>query len=265
MKTTKGIAKRGRLSEKSYFSIFGKLKVKRYLYHLAEESFAPLDMVLNLPVRCYSYFLSEWVNHLNIKDAYGETVILLKKFLGLVLSVSGVETITQDSAAEYEAYYELKNILPKMTQEQEHEHEHEEHEEHEEQEHEEQEHEEQEEQEQEQEQKGELTVIGFDGKGVPMIKKEAAKIKGRQGKGEKRQKKKEALVGVKYTLEPEPRTAEEVAGNLVYPEKKKHGMRQRKRPELSRSAILPVSKNRNERSCGKFHRSLRSSHSRSRP
>ena len=65
-------------------------------------------------------------------------------------------------------------------------------------------------------------MVGFDGKGVPMIKKEAAKIKGRQGKGEKRQKKKEALVGVKYTIEPEPRTAEEVARNLVYPEHKKH-------------------------------------------
>lgn len=43
-----------------------------------------------------------------------------------------------------------------------------------------------------------------------MIKQEAAKLKGRQGKGEKRHKKKEALVGVSYTIEPEPRTAEEV-------------------------------------------------------
>jgi hypothetical protein len=51
-----------------------------------------------------------------------------------------------------------------------------------------------------------------------MIKKEAAKIKGRQGKGEKRQKKKEALVGVKYTINPNIRPPEEVANNLVFPE-----------------------------------------------
>jgi hypothetical protein len=41
--------------------------------------------------------------------------------------------------------------------------------------------------------------LGFDGKGVPVIKKKAAKIKARLGKGEKKQKKKEAMVGVSYT------------------------------------------------------------------
>ena len=66
IQTAKGAAERGRPSEKSYYSIFGKLKVKRYLYHIGEESFSPLDIVLNLPIRCYSYFLSEWVNWLNI-------------------------------------------------------------------------------------------------------------------------------------------------------------------------------------------------------
>jgi hypothetical protein len=70
IKTSKGIARRGRQSEKSYFSIFGKLKVNRYLYHLGDESFAPLDIVLNLPRRCYSYFLSEIANFLDIKEAY---------------------------------------------------------------------------------------------------------------------------------------------------------------------------------------------------
>ena len=61
IKTSKGIAKRGRVGEKSYFSIFGKLKVSRYLYHIGDQSFALLDIMLNLPIRCYSYFLSEMV------------------------------------------------------------------------------------------------------------------------------------------------------------------------------------------------------------
>jgi hypothetical protein len=52
-----------------------------------------------------------------------------------------------------------------------------------------------------------------------MIKREAAKLKARLGKGEKRQKKKEALVGVSYSVDRKVRTAEEVAGNLIYPEK----------------------------------------------
>jgi hypothetical protein len=62
------------------------------------------------------------------------------------------------------------------------------------------------------------TVASFDGKGVPMIKAEANKIKGRPGKGDKKQKKKEALVGVAYTTTAHVRTAEEVATHLVFPE-----------------------------------------------
>ncbi len=61
-----------------------------------------------------------------------------------------------------------------------------------------------------------------------MIKKEAAKITGRQGKGKKKQKKKETLVGAKYNINANIRTADEVAGNLVYPEKKENEKKQEK-------------------------------------
>ena len=50
IETARGIAKRGRTSVRSYFSIFGKMKVTRYFYHIGDVSFAPLDIVLNLPV-----------------------------------------------------------------------------------------------------------------------------------------------------------------------------------------------------------------------
>jgi hypothetical protein len=51
-----------------------------------------------------------------------------------------------------------------------------------------------------------------------MIKAEANKIKSRADKGETKQKKKEALVGVAYTTTDHVRRAEEVATNLVFPE-----------------------------------------------
>ena len=184
IETAQGIAKRGRTSKKSYFSIFGKMKVTRYLYHIGNVSFAPLDIVLNLPVRCYSYFLSEFGNLLNINGAYKNASELLKKFFGVKLSISALETISGESSDRYEDYYDLKNRLPKPESEE------------------------------------DYTVVGFDGKGVPMIKAEAAKIVARQGKGEKKQKKKEALVGVKYGVNANVRTAEEVAANLVYPDNK---------------------------------------------
>jgi hypothetical protein len=65
---------------------------------------------------------------------------------------------------------------------------------------------------------GEILVVRVDGKGVPMIKAEAAKLQAKLGKGEKRQQKKEALVGVCYTVERKARTAEELAERLVDPE-----------------------------------------------
>jgi hypothetical protein len=111
LQTAHGLATRERPSERSYFSIFGKLKVQRYLYSVGSMSFAPLDQFLNLPRRCYSYFLAERVNLLNIKDSYAETVNLLQRFFDLKLSVSAAETISQESAVLYEAYYEEKPAL----------------------------------------------------------------------------------------------------------------------------------------------------------
>lgn len=181
--TNHGRAKRTRLGDRSYYSIFGKLDLTRYLYEMNGESVALLDRVLCLPKRCYSYFLCEWVNHLNIFHAYQETEIFLQKFLGLSVSVSAAETISLESSSQCETFYaEKQSPSP------------------------------------EKEAAGALNVVGFDGKGVPMIKSEAAKIKARLDKGEKRQKKKEALVGVSYTIEAQPRQAEDVARNLVYPE-----------------------------------------------
>jgi len=184
IETAQGIAKRGRTSVKSYFSIFGKMKVARYLYHIEDVSFVPLDIVLNLPVRCYSYFLSEFANLLNINGAYKNTSELLMKFFGVKLSISASEIISSESSGCYEDYYDLKNRLPKLESEE------------------------------------DYVVVSFDGKGVPMIKAEAAKIVARQGKGEKKQKKKEALVGVKYDVNANVRVAKEVATNLVYPDNK---------------------------------------------
>jgi hypothetical protein len=60
--------------------------------------------------------------------------------------------------------------------------------------------------------------VSFDGKGVPMIKEEAAKRKAKLGTGEKRQRKKEALVGVSDTVDPKPRSPEALAELLVEPE-----------------------------------------------
>jgi signal recognition particle subunit SEC65 len=80
-----------------------------------------------------------------------------------------------------------------------------------------------------------------------MIKKEAAKIIGRKGKGQKRQKKKEALVGVRYKINANIRTADDVARNLVYPEQKEGGGNEEKQEKASDIRyIASISKPKNE-------------------
>jgi hypothetical protein len=95
----------------------------------------------------------------------------------LRLSVSAAATLSQESGHQYEAYDAYKQTLPTT-------------------------------------EKGEDSrAVRFDGQGVPMSKQEAAKINARLGTGEKRQKKKEAFVGVPYRIKASRRTAEEVAGH----------------------------------------------------
>jgi hypothetical protein len=59
--------------------------------------------------------------------------------------------------------------------------------------------------------------VEFDGKGVPLIQTELAKLRD----GEARPKTKEATMGVSYTVDPHVRTAEEVADSLIYPDQAK--------------------------------------------
>lgn len=185
-------AKAEALRGRDYFSVFGKFKVPRTAYQQhGHPSVMPLDAQADLPERCYSYLLQEWMDHLSIRDSFQESAGTLSTLLGIHVSASRFEVVAQDSLNQkgYEQFYAEK--APPSP-----------------------------------EQEGAIQVLGFDGKGVPVIKAEAAKLKARLGKGEKRLKKKEAMVGVSYTVAPHVRHAEEVAERLVFPEKAQQGATQ---------------------------------------
>ena len=173
------------LYARDYFSVFGKIKVPRTCYRGKNTAgVMPLDAKANLPVRCYSYLLQEWMNLFNLRDSFKESQISLEKLMGLKISQSRFEIVSRESAIDYDDFYDHKLAPDSQTE-------------------------------------GELQVLSFDGKGVPVIKKEAAKIKARLNKGEKKQKKKEATVGVSYTVDRNIRTPEQVASSLVYPDQSK--------------------------------------------
>jgi hypothetical protein len=181
------------LSIRNYFSVFGKINVPRTCYYKKDLNWImPLDALVDFPERCYSYLLQDWMSVLSLRDSYKESEITLFKLLGVNVKASRFDVVNRESSSSYNKFYEEK-AQPDVTSE------------------------------------GEIQVLQFDGKGVPMIKKELSQLIGRLGKGEKRQKKKEAMVGVSYTVNKKERTAEEVATNLIYPERAKKEREQNKK------------------------------------
>lgn len=203
------LKKESGLRERILFSAFGKLAVPRTCYRIKDRpGIMPLDAQANLPDRSYSYLLQEYMDLLNITDPFGQSSDILEKLTGLKVYPNRFEAVSRTSCTNYDQYYEAKP-LPLSESE------------------------------------GAISIVGFDGKGVPVIKSEAAKIIARKGKGEKNQKKKEAMVGVSYTIDPNVRTPEQVAKNLVYPDNEKDQTKEVEKPRarnIRRLASLERSK-----------------------
>jgi hypothetical protein len=168
----------------TYFSVFGKMRFRRHYFHApGHKGVCPLDAQLSMPPRCYSDLLRDWVEHSATNESYTESLRTPKRILGLSISKQALETGIQEDAIDVEAFYEQKETPPAELE-------------------------------------GSILVVQADGKGVPMKRDEPAVKTARRGKGEKRTKKKEAVVTAIYTIEPYWRTAQDVVDALV-PEQEK--------------------------------------------
>jgi hypothetical protein len=148
------------LRGRDYLSLFGKFKVARTCYRTpGEPGIFPLDAQVNLPERCDSYFLQEWMTLFEVEHPFQESAGLFEPLFDLKVAESVLMEVAQEASEDYESFYAQRPVPPA-------------------------------------ERAGEFLVVSFDGKGVPMLKEEAVKLKAKLGPGEKRQKKKEALVGV---------------------------------------------------------------------
>jgi hypothetical protein len=176
------LLREGKLRARDYFSIFGKLDVPRTCYRaVGEAGIFPLDEHANVPERCYSYFLQEWMTLFAVEHPFKESAGWFDQLFDLDLAASVLIDVAKEAPQDYDAFYTQEPPPAEETE-------------------------------------GEIVVVSFDGKGVPMLKAEAVKLQAKLGKGEKRQKKKEALVGVSYTVDRKERSAEELAEFLVDPE-----------------------------------------------
>jgi hypothetical protein len=163
----------------NYYSVFGKLSFARPYYYLkGEAGICPLDAELSLPKRCYSDLLREWATYGAAESSFRDSTKLLKRILGLSLSLQAVETMSQEDAVDVAAFYDGKPALPRP------------------------------------EAAATVLVVQADGKGVPMVQAPTQDSPPRLAKGQKRGTKKEAIVTTLYNVAPYPRTPQEVVAAL---------------------------------------------------
>jgi len=166
---------------RTYRSIFGPFVLSRRVYGSREGQridFVPLDARLELPESEYSYVLQDWAGALCVEHAFGRTAETLRAILGLSLAVDSLERMSRKMGESVE---EFRTSLEKPPAEEE----------------------------------GAILVATADGKGVPMRRPaDQRPVGARRKKGEKANKKQMATIGCVYTVDPKPRSPEDVVAAL---------------------------------------------------
>jgi hypothetical protein len=203
--------------DKRYLSIFGELIISRWVYGTREGQaidWSPLDAELGLPAGENSYVLEDWLQRLCVHDAFGESVETLRAWLGTTVSVRTAEHMNREMSQYMEDFRGSEGIPPREEEE-------------------------------------ELLVVTADGKGVPMrrrladrLREESEAWKGSEDdeqrenvaevvpaspssaksssagaasagdSGERAGKKQMSYVGAVYSLGRFPRTAEDVVDEV---------------------------------------------------
>jgi hypothetical protein len=164
----------------TYYSVFGKVHFARHYFTApGQKGLCPLDAELSLPAHCYSDLLREWAVYGTTDESYRESQSVLERILGVSLSLQAIETSVAAAAGDVTVFYtQPVESSPRPTD-------------------------------------GAILVVQADGKGVPMVQPASVTPPVRLGKGQKRTKKKEAVVTSLYTIAPYPRTPQDVVAALL--------------------------------------------------
>ena len=167
---------------RSYLSVFGEFELSRTVYGTREGQkieFVPLDDRLSLPESKFSYLLQDWDQMLECEEPYAEVSQVIQKILGLKQHVDSLIRQARHRAQDVEAFRESRPAPPPAEE-------------------------------------GEIVVVSADGKGVPIRHAaDAEKIVAHESqRGPKPDRKKMAVVGAAYTIDPYVRTPEEVVEAL---------------------------------------------------
>jgi hypothetical protein len=167
------------------YAVFGKGRFARHSFTApGQEGRCLLDAELSLPARCYADLLRGWAAYEATDASYRESQTMLERILGLSLSVQALETCVTEVEEDVTTFYEQPAAPTAPVP------------------------------------LGTLLVVQADGQGGPMVQPSTQTLPMRLGKGQKRGKKKEAVVTGLYTIAPYPRTPQEVVAARPRPEGK---------------------------------------------
>jgi hypothetical protein len=181
-----------------YVSIFGELRIERYVYAQREGQkieFAAVDARLALPESKFSYLLQDWDQDFAMEQPFGKVKRTVEKILGLDQHVDSLERMNREMAQHVEGFHAAQSAPPPQEE-------------------------------------GQIFVQTADGKGIPIRRPaDTPPIHDHQHqRGPKPDRKKMATIGAVYSVDPFVRTPEEVVEALFHdPQEEEEGAK-RKRP-----------------------------------
>ena len=197
------------LHSREYLSVFGLFERVRAVYGTREKpkiKWVPLDAQLSLPASKFSYLLQDWDQDLAVDAPFDRVNEVIEKILGFGQSVNSLERMNRKMSEAVEAFWAQETVRAA-------------------------------------DEEGALMVIQADGKGVvmrpeskttsqdPPVPPPAAPHQGGQeNKQGEAGKKKMALVGAVYTVDPFIRTPEQILEALFRDATKKEDPPSRPKP-----------------------------------
>ena len=169
------------LHVRPYLTVFGEYSLPRFVYGSREGQkieHVPLDARLQLPEHKFSYLLQDWNQRLSTELPFGKVNDSLSRIVGFQQSVDSLEQSGRRLSEAAEGFWEQAE-QPEAQQE------------------------------------GELMVVTADGKGVVMRSGELAENTAKRSTASgRRGNKKMALIGAAYTVDPFPRSPDQIMAAL---------------------------------------------------
>ena len=178
-----------RPSSRPMASIVGLLDIPRIAYQArGGEGLHPMDAALNLPCELYSHVVRCAVAERAACDSYEEAATAISERTGVSIGKRQVEQMAARAAQDFDDFYALREVVEEAT--------------------------------------GDVLVLTFDGKGVPMRREDLRpatraaaeatlrRLRTRLTKGEKHHRKRMAQVAAIYTVTPHVRTVDDVLADL---------------------------------------------------